>query len=102
MQELLYVCCGRGTRIGLGARSLDRGGSDLRQVVLRNAEVAQALEAAEPRELADVCSDRLAKSAHRVRRDLLVEAQRLRERQGVHGAVGQSVASAERLRHRVP
>src|SRR5262249_33106999 len=102
MQKPLDVG-GRGrTRIRLGSGALDRCGCDPRQVILGNAEAAQPLETAEPRELLDVDAHLLAEPAHGVWRYLLVERKRLRERQGIHRPVWEPVAAAERLRHRMP
>ncbi len=78
-----------------------------RRRVLGDAEIAQALEAAEPRELLDargriIRAQRRAEPRDRLARDRLVEPQRRRQRQRVQRAVRRAVAAAERLGERVP
>src|SRR5438093_4298 len=102
MKELLDVRGGSGTWIGFGPGSLHCRRSNPGEVALRDAEVAQTLEAAQPGELLDIDADPLAESPHRVRRHLFVEAKRLWERQRIHRSVLQSVAPTQSLRHRVP
>ena len=80
---------------------------DVGQLVLRDAEVAEALEAAEPRELLDargrvVRAERRAEATDGLRHRACVEPERCGQADGVHRALRQPVAAAERLGERVP
>src|ERR1051325_4576867 len=84
---------------------LGRCSSDLGEVLLRHAEVAQALEAAEQRKLAGlldrVAADRVTEPLDRLRHEGAVELERGRKTERVHRSVRDAVRPTEGLRHRV-
>src|SRR5438105_7010216 len=91
-------------RAGAGGGRL----GDLVQLVLGHAEVAEPAEPAEAGELLDaadrvvVCAERGSELAQRLGSDGLVEAESGGEADRVQRPVRESIAAAERLRHRVP
>src|SRR5262245_7497134 len=79
-----------GVRARAGALRDLRG--DVREIRVRDAEIAKALEPAEPRELLDAArtvthADRRLQRGDGVRHDRLVEAQCRREAERIEGAV---------------
>ena len=96
----------RRPRVGARAGPLCGLRCDLLKLVLRDPVIAEALEAAEPGELLDACgsvgdTQRGRERRERVGHDGLVETQRGREAERVHGAVRDAVPATERLRHGV-
>ena len=91
---------GRGFALAPGRSAADSATSA--GASCRDAEIAQALEAAEPRELLDarggiVRPEGGAEAGDRLAGDRLVEPERRRQRQRVQRAVRRAVAAAERL-----
>src|SRR5438876_5658272 len=105
--ERLDLGGSRGAWVRPRASALRRRLGDLSELRLRDGEVAEPLEAGETSKLFGARRrianpERVAEPGDRPGGGGRVESERRRQAERVHRAVGEPVAPAERLRHRVP